>query len=465
MTKPQSDIGAHWRAIVDTVDDALLIIDHRGRIIAANPAAERLTGYAEAELKIHDCRVLNCTGCKIIAQGPREKWCRFFSVGSIRAKKCMITHKDGRIVHILKNANVLRSADGEIFGAVEILTDMSPIIRKEQEIKSLRRSLHMDDGFFGLVGKSDLIRNLFQLIEIAAQSDAPVIIQGESGTGKELVARALHDAGPRLDKPFVKVNCAALNENLLESELFGHIRGAFTGAEKNRVGRFEAAHEGSIFLDEIGDLPLSIQVKLLRVLEEKTIERVGDHQPIPVDVRIITATNKDLDDLVARGQFREDLFFRINVFPLYCPPLHQRIEDIPAIVRHFIRLNTETSGKRITGVTPEAMDALVNYSWPGNIRELRNAIEYAFVLCPGDSIGRDHLPHRLMSGSDAVGASGSGYSCNPRYRRLPDQTDEKRMLLDILRETGWNQSETARRMGISRVTVWKRMRKYGIRRD
>jgi transcriptional regulator with PAS, ATPase and Fis domain len=256
-----------------------------------------------------------------------------------------------------------------------------------------------------------------------------------------------------------------LNENLLESELFGHVRGAFTGAEKNRVGRFEAAHEGSIFLDEIGDLPLSIQVKLLRVLEEKTIERVGDHQPIPVDVRIITATNKNLDDLVARGQFREDLFFRINVFPLYCPPLHRRIEDIPAIVRHFIRLNTETTGKRITGVTPEAMDSLVNYSWPGNIRELRNAIEYAFVLCPGDSIGRNHLPHRLTSGSDAGGASGSGYSCNPKYRRLPDQTDEKRMLLNILRETGWNQSETARRMGISRVTVWKRMRKYGIRRD
>lgn len=465
MNEVSESIGAHWRTIVDTVNDGLLIIDHRGRIMAANPAAERLTGYTEEELKANDCRILNCTGCKIIAQGPVEKWCRFFSVGKMRAKKCMITHKDGRIVHILKSATVLRNADGETFGAVEILTDMSPIIRQEQEIKSLRRSLHLDEGYFGLVGKSDLTRRLFQLIDIAAQSDAPVVIQGESGTGKELVARALHEAGPRLDKAFIKVNCAALNENLLESELFGHVKGAFTGTEKNRIGRFEAAHEGSLFLDEIGDLPLSIQVKLLRVLEEKTIERVGDHHPVPVDVRIITATNKDLENLVARGLFREDLFFRINVFPLYCPPLHQRIEDIPAIVQHLIRQNIKTSGKRITGVTSEAMDVLVNYSWPGNIRELRNTIEYAFILCPGNSIGVDHLPHRITSGSGAGNMSPTAYPRKAAHFPQANHADEKQMLLNMLRETGWNQSETARRMGISRITVWKRMRKYGIRRD
>nr|MDA8404976.1 sigma-54 dependent transcriptional regulator [Desulfobacteraceae bacterium] len=273
--------------------------------------------------------------------------------------------------------------------------------------------------------------------------------------GKELVARAIHEAGSRKDKHFIKVNCAALNDSLQESELFGHVKGAFTGADRNRIGRFEAAHEGSIFLDEIGDIPMSTQIKLLRVLEEKKVERVGDHQPIGVNVRIITATNKNLEQLIAQGVFREDLFFRINVFPLHCPSLAERREDIPMIVSHFIRQKARESGKPISGVTPEVMDLFDSYSWPGNVRELRNVIDYAFVLCQGLEIARQHLPAKMISGKFPGVAPATA---NSHY------SGERDALLTALRETGWNQSETARRLSVSRVTVWKRMQKYNVRR-
>jgi len=234
------------------------------------------------------------------------------------------------------------------------------------------------------------------------------------------------------------------------------VKGAFTGADRNRIGRFEAAHEGSIFLDEIGDIPLSTQIKLLRVLEEKKIERVGDHQPIAVNVRIITATNKNLEQLIAREDFREDLFFRINVFPLHCPPLAERREDIPMIVSHFIRQKARESGKQISGVTPEVMDILASYSWPGNVRELRNAMDYAFVLCPEGTIGMEHLPVKMTSGN-----AGLPFHRNP----LPSEpADESSVLIQVLRDVNWNQSAAARKLGVSRVTVWKRMKKLNIRR-
>jgi PAS domain S-box-containing protein len=453
MEEQPLDIGKHWKTITDTFNDGLIVVDTCGRILAANPAAEKMTGYSEAELKNKDCRILNCTGCKLIAEGPKEKWCKFFSVGKTRDKKCLITHKDRRTVHLLKSATVLRDETGEIVGAVETLTDVSPIIRKEQEIKALRQTFQLDDGYHGIVGKSPLMQNLFQLIENVAQSAAPVMIQGESGTGKELVARAIHEAGPRREKPFIKVNCAALNENLLESELFGHVKGSYTGADRDRTGRFEAAHEGSIFLDEIGDIPMSTQVKLLRVLEDKKIERVGDHNPISIDVRIITATNKNLDDLVRQNKFREDLYFRINVFPLFCPPLARRREDIPAIIQHFIRLNKNNSSKRILGVTPEAMEVLIAYDWPGNIRELRNAIDYAFVLCPGNGIDLEHLPQKITSGGG-----------KPKLSSDSESRPDREKLIHALKQAGWNQTETAKQLGVSRVTVWKRMQQFGIKR-
>ncbi len=444
------DLSPYWESIIDTMKEGLLVVNPEGTIIAVNPAAEALTGYSAQELIGSSCRVLDCTGCVIYGDGPGEKWCKLFQEGMVKAKKCLITHKDHRSVSVVKNATVLRGPDGRIIGAVETLTDISDFVRQQEEIMALRKTLDLSDNYFGILGKSAPMQRLFEMIESVAQSDAPVIINGQSGTGKELVARAIHWASPRQDKPFIKVSCAALNENLLETELFGHVKGAYTGADRSRVGRFEAAHGGSIFLDEIGDIPPATQVKLLRVLEEKEIERVGDHTPIPVDVRIITATNKNLEDLVARGAFREDLYFRIHVFPLTIPPLRERPEDIPIIIQHFVEQNHATSGKKIAGLSPEAVARLTSYTWPGNVRELRNAIEYALVLCPGGEIGAHHLPHKIAPARD----------CPPPAESL--KVRERDELVQVLRQAGGNQSAAARQLGVSRVTVWKRMKKHHI---
>jgi len=448
------EIAKYWKTIVDTLQDGLMVLDPMGNILAVNPAAEKLTGYSAGELVGKNCRTLNCTGCDVFGKGAGKDWCKLFVSGRVKAKKCLITDKQRRAVHVIKNASVLKDPAGNILGAVETFTDMTEVVRQQQEIATLRKSCHLEEGHHGLIGESPPMQYLFELIENVSQTDAPVLIHGQSGTGKELVARAIHEESSRSKKPFIKVNCAALNENLLESELFGHEKGAYTGADRTRIGRFEAAHEGTIFLDEIGDIPQSIQVKLLRVLEEREIERVGDHKPIPVDVRIISATNKDLEAMIGGGLFREDLFFRINVFPLNCPSLAERLEDIPPIVKNFIDQNRRKGGKEIMGLTPEAMEVLLAHPWPGNVRELRNAIEYAFVLCPGEWIGKEHLPPKVAAG---------GKRPAPHHALGSTSWEEERTnLIQTLRRVGGNQSEAARILGVSRVTVWKRIKKYDI---
>jgi len=447
------DVAKYWKTIVDTLQDGLLVVDPNGIILATNEAAERVTGYGANELIGKSCRLLNCTGCKLLGNTVPDKYCQLFVTENVREKKCLITNKERRSVYVLKNAKVLKDEDGKVIGAVETLTDITEKVRQQQEIKSLKQTFQLTEGYHGILGKSTRVQNLFAMIDNVAQSDTPVMIQGPSGSGKELVARAIHRESSRRDKPFIKVNCAALNENLLESELFGHVKGAYTGADKTRVGRFEAAHGGSILLDEIGDIPLSIQVKLLRVLEDKRIERVGDHRSIPVDVRIISATNKNLEKLIAAKQFREDLFFRINVFPLQCPSLAERREDIPLIAQNFIRRNAAASGKKILGLTPEALEKMSLYAWPGNVRELRNAIEYAFVLCPSGAVGTAHLPSKIVSAGETV---------TPECRLDDAGLVERSRLIQVLREAGGNQSAAARQLGVSRVTVWKRIKKYGI---
>jgi PAS domain S-box-containing protein len=449
------ELAKYWKTIVDTLQDGLMVMDPEGNILAMNPAAEKLTGYSADELVGRNCRTLNCTGCELYGRGAAEEWCQLYVKGNVKAKKCLISKKDRRALHVVKNAAVLRDSKGQMIGAVETFTDISEIVRQQQEIETLRKSCRLEEDHHGLLGDSPPMQRLFELIENVARTDAPVLIHGPSGTGKELVARAIHEESPRKDKPFIKVNCAALNENLLESELFGHEKGAYTGADRTRIGRFEAAHRGTIFLDEIGDIPLATQVKLLRVLEEKEIERVGDHKTIVVDVRIISATNKDLDALIDQDLFREDLFFRINVFPLSCPSLAERYEDIPQLVQNFIEQNAAKSSKKIVGLTPEAMEALLTYSWPGNVRELRNAIEYAFVLCSGNWIGREHLPPKITT---------NGKRLLVNHQQSPASWEEERTkLIDTLRQVNGNQSQAARILGVSRVTIWKRIKKYGIK--
>lgn len=280
--------------------------------------------------------MLDCDACEPLVSKTHETWCTLFDVGKDLQKDCLMVKKDGSYVPVIKKASLLYDSTGETIGALEIFTDVSNLRKLGNELNRLSKRLYGNKGSQGIIGQSPNMKKMIGVVEKAADSDAPVIILGESGTGKELVAQAIHNLSKRRHGPFVQVNSAALNPALLESELFGHIKGAFTGAYRHRMGRFEYADGGSLFLDEIGDLPHSVQVKLLRVLESKKIERVGDQEPIGVDVRIISATNKNLKELIEKKKFREDLFFRINVIPINLPPLRERMDDVPLLVKSFV---------------------------------------------------------------------------------------------------------------------------------
>lgn len=450
----EHQIKRHWKQIFNTVNDGLILIGPDGTILMVNRAFERLTGYSAGELAGKPCTLLRCDACETTLQKDDPSWCMLFKRGESVRKRCVVVRKDGTYLPAIKNASVLKSEGGVALGAVETLTDISQLDRLDHQVDQLARQLDKEGGYHGIVGRTPVMQRVFHVIEKAAQSDAPIIIYGESGTGKDLTASAIHQAGRRRDGPFVHFNCAALNEALLESELFGHVRGAFTGAYRHRIGRFEAAHAGDIFLDEIGDIPPSTQVKLLRVLEKKEFERVGDNTPVGVDVRIITATNKDLHRLIAEKRFREDLFFRINVIPIHLPPLRERLEDIPVLIGTFIHRLRTNSGKEIVGLTPAAMERFMKFRWPGNVRELKSALEYAFVIAHEGLIDLHHLPPHLR-GRDGAGAGGSG------KQGLKDD-EEKATLMAALHKSRGNQSEAARILGVSRVTVWNRMRKYGL---
>lgn len=451
----EQDLNTYWKTVVSTIQDGIMIVDKEGTIVSVNQAMEKLTGYSSDDLVGDPCSILDCDLC-LNSRGESDKshWCRLFEIGALKRRRCTLMRKDGSVVEILKNASLLRNTGGQVIGAVETFTDITEITRKDHQIEAFRRELRAEDGFHGIIGISAPMKQVFDLIENVAQSDAPVIIFGESGTGKELVAEAIHSIGPRKNRPFVKVNCAALNESLLESELFGHVKGAFTGAIHGRAGRFEAAQEGDIFLDEIGDLPLVTQVKLLRVLEEKVIERVGDNRPIPVDVRIITATNRNLKRLVEEGIFREDLYFRINIIPITLPPLRERTNDIPILAQAFFEHIRLKSGKDIQGISDDGMAALLGHSWPGNVRELKSAFEYAFVACHGPLIQPHHFPPSIFDGP----------SPRAEMKRVALDPDEAKRteLIEALKKAGGNQSKAARILGVSRVTVWNRMNKFGI---
>ncbi|WP_459939621.1 sigma-54 interaction domain-containing protein [Desulfonatronum parangueonense] len=435
------------------MQEGLLLVDTNGTIRLVNKALEDITGYSREELVDSSCTIFNCDACLRIRSDAQSAWCKLFERGKFVRRKCNVMRKDGTYVTILKTASVLFADDGTPLGAVETLTDITELDRKETELQQLSRLLDDNTIFHGMVGRSAKMHKIFKLIEKAAQSDAPVFICGESGTGKELVARAIHDLGPRSEEPFVQFNCAALNEALLESELFGHVKGAFTGAFRHRKGRFEAAHGGDIFLDEIGDLPMSVQVKLLRVLETKTFERVGENRQLSVDVRIITATNKILPELIYSGEFREDLFYRINVIPIRLPALRERQEDIPLLADFFVQRLRCKSEKNIKGLSPRTLRMFMDYSWPGNVRELKSSLEYAFVLADSGHIEPEHLPANFQTPEPQAATP---------VKSPSQEDDQKSRLIQALRQSGGNKSEAARILGINRVTVLNRMRKYGI---
>jgi len=448
-------------AVMNNMHDGFFVVNPQGRLVMVNQALEDITGFSSQELIGSLCTIFDCDDCDRMqteeSHSP-DLWCKLFAQDRICRQEAKIQRKDGRYLPVIKTAMVLKDEEGNLQGAVETIEDISEKEKRDQKIFELTQVIREQEDFYGIVGKSPSMRQLFELVRKAGQSNSSVTIFGESGSGKEVVARAIHECGIRKHQPFIQLNCAALNEHLMESELFGHVKGAFTGATNHRKGRFECAHGGDLFLDEIGDMPLSVQKKLLRVLETKQFERVGETQSMNVDVRFITATNKDLQELVNQGLFREDLYFRLNVVPIHLPPLRERLQDLNPLVRNFIRNLRITEGKDIQGVTPEVMDIFYDYAWPGNIRELRNTLEYAFVTAESQMIKPENLPHALFENQNSEGLD--WYS-----PQEAEGNEEKERLLDALKQANGNQTRAASLLGVSRITVWKRMRKYNINVD
>lgn len=335
--------------------------------------------------------------------------------------------------------------------------------RHSVENRELRRQLTEAAASEEIIGRSDALKRMLGFIETVAPTEATVLVTGESGTGKELVARALHAASARADKTLVTVNCAALAETLLESELFGHEKGAFTGADRRREGRFVQANGGTLFLDEIGEMPLQLQAKLLRALQQGEIQRVGSDTPITVDVRVIAATNRDLRQEVQEKRFREDLYFRLNVISIEVPPLRRRGEDIPLLAAYFLQRFAERNRKSIKGFSPQAMDSLLRYSWPGNVRELENAVERAVILCNGDLVTGAELPDNIAHAAPQEEGPAQQESLSLAGMAL--ELVERRAIEDTMRQTGDNKSEAARRLGITRATLHNKLRKYGLEQD
>ena len=434
--------------VFESILDAIIIMNPDGNIIYFNDAAEKITGYSREEVLGQPCTILDTDTCVILTESGRQRCCSLFEDGTpIYEKKCRIRAKSGKTVYLLKNAVLLKNDKGEIIGAVESMTDVTSLYMKELELEELKHELRQHYWFMGLLGNSAPMHKLFDRIRNAATSDAPVLIYGESGTGKELVASAIHKLSNRNKGPFIKMNCASLSEHLMESELFGHKRGSFTGAISDRKGRFEAADTGSIFLDEIGDMPQSMQAKLLRVLEEKIIERVGEHKPIKVDIRLISATHQDLNDLIKAGRFRHDLMYRVNSIIIHMPPLRERTDDIPLIVTHYLKKISITNDKAIRRVSAPALEILKNYSWPGNVRQLINALEHAAVTSSSDAIDVADLPDYVFGNDAAV------------KNELQAEQDK---IQDALTMHKGNRTLAAKHLGISRVTLWKRIKDYNI---
>jgi PAS domain S-box-containing protein len=434
--------------VFETMRDGLMIVDKDGNILLFNRAAEEITGYNKKEVIGQQCTILDSDTCVVLTDEGKQKSCSIFKSGTIENKKCRIRSSDGRAVYLLKNATVLNDENGEMIGAVESMTDITSLYMKEVELEELKQELRQEYWFMGLLGKSAPMQKLFEQIRNASVSEAPVLICGESGTGKNLVSQAIHALSRRKEGPFVAMNCGSLNDYLLESELFGHKKGSFTGAVNDRMGRFEAANDGSIFLDEIGDMPKMMQVKLLRVLEEKVVERVGDHRPIPVNIRLISATNRDLNSLVLSDFFREDLLYRINSILIKVPPLRDRSEDIPIITFHYLKKISHINNKDIRRISPEAMEIITNYKWPGNVRQLINALEHSAITCKGDTVEVTDLPDYVFHMEKKSEANDQGI-------------DRQKVQSALVLYKG-NRTLTAKHLGISRVTLWKRLKEFGI---
>ncbi len=435
-----------FNVILNSIADGVFTTDKEGRITFMNKAAEEITGFSSREAVGRYCfDVFRADICQS----------RCALKETLKTNKEMINlpatilKKGGQRVPIRISTAVLRNEKGEVIGGVETFRDLSAI---EELKKELSQRYTLGD----IISKNHLIREIFNILPNIAESDSTVLIQGESGTGKELFAKAIHHMSRRRTKPFVKVNCGALPDPLLESELFGYVKGAFTDAKKDKPGRFAIAHGGTIFLDEVGDMSPALQVKLLRVLQEKEYEPLGTNIPRKTDVRIIAATHKDLSRLVKEGKFREDLFYRLHVVKIDLPPLRERREDIPLLIDAFIQKFNAKMGREIEGLSEEALRLLLRYDYPGNVRELENIIEHAFVLCRGNRIDLDCLPKELVMKEEERDSFIFSKEENPIERA------EAEIVKRMLEKNMGNRVKAAKELGISRATLWRKMKKYGL---
>ena len=442
MTRKRELKSSDARLILDSVADGVFAVDLDWRITYFNKAAERITGFSRQEAMGQHCYNIFRASCCQEGCVLRQSMETGRDITGLRVD---ILDRDNREKPISVSTAVLKDSSGHVTGGVEIFRDMSVVEELRREIKKTYR-------FRDMVSKNHRMQEIFSLVPDVAASKASVLIQGPTGSGKELLARAIHFESPRADKPFVKVNCGALPDTLLESELFGHVAGAFTDARTGRKGRFELADGGTMFLDEIGDVSPAMQVRLLRVLQEGSFEPVGSSESVAVDVRVISATHQDLKTLAAEGRFRDDLFYRINTVVLSIPPLRGRLEDLPLLVEEFLVKFNSLTGKSVRSVSPSTMEILMRCEWPGNIRELEHAIEHAFVLVKGETIRPEHLPPGLSeSGSEHLLA--------------PIERSERSAIVEALEENSFDRAKTSRQLGISRTTLWRKMKRYGIQGD
>jgi PAS domain S-box-containing protein len=430
--------------ILDSIADGVFTVDHDWRITSFNRAAEEITGVPREDAVGQFCReVLKADVCdrQCVLRYTKE------TGREVVNRTVHIINARGQRMPVSISTAILKDETGQAIGAVETFRDIS----REED---LRKKLEERYTFQDIVSKSHKLREIFDLLPDVAASTSTVLLQGESGTGKELFAQAIHNLSPRSRRPFVAVNCAALPDTLLEAELFGYKAGAFTDAKKDKPGRFKLADRGTLFLDEIGDISPALQVRLLRVLQEKTYEPLGGVESIRHDARIIAASNRDLQELVKEGRFREDLYYRINVLKLVLPPLRERMEDVPLLIDHFIRIFNALQDKSLQGVDDQTLACLMAYHYPGNVRELENIIERAFILCKSGIIQRKDLPEFLRSGREDEVAP-------------PDHTTfqevEAAFLINALKRNKGNRAQTARELGIHKSTLFRRIKALGIK--
>jgi PAS domain S-box-containing protein len=432
-----------WRdAILNSIADGVFTVDRDWRITYFNRAAEEITGIKKADALGRYCfEVFKASICE---DGCCLRQTLESGESNVHQAAYVVRH-DGRQIPISISTAVLRDRWGRIVGGVETFRNLS-------DVEALRKELKQRFTFADIVSKNARMHEIFAILPQIAISNATVLLEGESGTGKELFARAIHALSNRGKGPLVALNCAALPDTLLESELFGHVAGAFTDARKDRPGRFTLASGGTIFLDEIGDISPALQVRLLRVLQEKTIEPLGGTQTQTVDVRVIAATNRSLTDLISEGKFRQDLYYRLNVVSVRIPPLRERREDIPLLVEHFIEHFNRLQGKEVSHLDSRALGILMRHPFPGNVRELLNVVEHAFVLCPGGVLLVEHLPEYLQP---------QGVPSPDGSAKTLDHV-EAELIREALSRNGFNRIATARELGVHKTTLWRKMKKLGI---